>query len=77
MSISSLKRIKFTTTFIRYTNECSLLDFVKMAGKRKQTALFKYNFKRKVEHKGTLIEIKRKDSLDNESVQEIMLRAGV
>ena len=48
-----------------------------MACKRKQTTLFKYNFKRKVEHKGTLIEIKRKDSLDNESVQEIMLRAGV
>ena len=56
-----------TTTFARYTNECSLLDFVKMASKRKQTTLFKYNFKKKVEHKGTLVDIKGKDFLDNES----------
>ena len=34
MLISSLNGIKFTTTFVRYTNECSLLDFVKMARKR-------------------------------------------
>ena len=66
LSISSLNGIKFTTTFVCYTNECSL-DFVKMASKRKQTTLFKYNFKKKVEHKGTLVEIKGKDFLDNES----------
>ena len=28
-----------------------------MASKRKQTTLFKYNFKKKVEHKGTLFLI--------------------
>ena len=53
----------------------SLLDFVKIASKRKQTILFKYNFKKKVEHKGALIEIKGKDFLDNESA--IRFRAGV
>ena len=50
-----------------YTNERSLLDFEKMASKRKQATLFKYNFKRKVEHKGTPVEIKGKDFLDNKS----------
>ena len=67
LSISSLNGIKFTTTFVRYTNKCSLLDFVKTASRRKQTTLFKYNFFKKVEHKGTLVEIKGKDFLDNES----------
>ena len=38
-----------------------------MASKRKQTTLFKYNFKKKVEHKGTLVDINWKDFLDNES----------
>ena len=38
-----------------------------MASKRKQATLFKYNFKRKVEHKGTPVEIKGKDFLDNKS----------
>ena len=38
-----------------------------MASERKQTTLFKYNFKKKVEHKGTMVEIKGKDFLYNES----------
>ena len=38
-----------------------------MASKRKETTLFKYSFKKEVEHKGTLAVIKGKDFLDNQS----------
>ena len=61
---------------IKTKHRMFLFELVKMATKRKQTTLFKYNFTKKVKHNESLVEVKGNEFLDESSKFKCKTCAG-